>query len=152
MFGLMPWRKEREELGLADLNREFRAIYDRLFGGWPTLTEEFRPERPWNVEVEETEKEFVVRMEAPGFEAGEFVIEVRGDRLSVKAEHSVETKGPEGKEPREVEKRVRRYERVLTLPEGIDLEKLTAAYRNGMLELHLPRAEEAVPRRIPVNG
>lgn len=153
MFALMPWKKEREEFPLADLNREFRAIYDRLFGGWPTVSEEFRPERLWNVEVEETEKEFVVRMEAPGFEATEFVIEVLGDRLSVKAEHKVETKRPaEGKEPREVEMRARRYERILTLPEGTVAEKLTAGYRNGMLELHLPRAEEAAPRRISVTG
>ncbi len=151
MFGLVPWRKEREEaFPLAELRRDFRTLYDRLFAGWPTLAEEFRMEHMWNVEVEELEKEVVVRMEAPGFEAKEFTVEILGNRLTVKAEHTVETKPEETKEP--VEKRVRRFERVLTLPEGITLEKMTAAYRNGMLELHLPRAEEAIPHRIPVAG
>jgi len=154
MFALMPWRKARaEEFPLANVAEEFGALYNRLFAGWPTFPEEFRPERLWNIEIAETEKEFLVRMEAPGFEAEEFKVEVLGNRLAVKAEHTVETKAPaEAKEPAEMEKRVRRFERVLTLPEGTVPEMVTAAYRNGMLELHLPRAEEVLPRRIPVNG
>ena len=61
---------------------------DRLFTGWPTSVEEFPPERLWNLEVEEAEKEMVVRMAAPGFETEEFHLEIGGNRLFVKAEHT----------------------------------------------------------------
>jgi len=68
MFGLVPWRKEEERAWpvghpLAELNREFRTLANRLFTGYPTLFEEMNPERLWNVAVDETEKEFVVKME-----------------------------------------------------------------------------------------
>jgi len=167
MFGLVPWRKEREVLmpaenPLAALSNEFRALYSRFFPDWPLL-KEFEPERLWNVDVMETEKEMLIRMEVPGFEPEDFHLDLRGDRLHVKAEHTTpakEVKEPtEVKEPNEakelkpaVEKRVRRYERVFTLPEGVALEKVEACYHSGVLEVRLPRVEEAVGRRIPVRG
>jgi len=144
----MAWPTEHP---LAELRREFRTLYDRLFAGCPTLFEEFMPERLWNLEVEEMEKELVVRMAVPGFETEEFNLEMRGNRLFVKAEHPAEAK--EVKEPTEAkEKVVRRFERVLEMPEGLDPEKVTALYRNGVLEVHLPRLEATLPRRIPVTA
>lgn len=156
MFGLIPWRKEETlpvEYPLAEVEREFRTLYNRLFNAWPTMLEEFKPERLWNLEVEETEKEFVVKMEVPGFELPDFHLDLRGNKLFVKAEHTVKAKEPE-KEPAEkpVAREVRRYERVLTLPEGLDLEKVEATYRNGVLKIVLPRKEEALGRRIPVHA
>ena len=50
------------------------------------------------------------------------------------------------------EKVVRRFERMLELPEGLDPEKVTARYHTGVLEMHLPRLEETLPRRIPVTA
>lgn len=154
MFALMPWRKARaEEFPVAELGREFGALCNRLFAGWPNLPEEFLHERLWNTEIEETEKEILVRMEAPGFEAEEFKVEILGNRLTVKAENAVEAKEPAAaKEAHELEKRTRCFERIMTLPEGMVPEMMTAVYRNGVLELHLPRAENVLPRRVPVNG
>jgi len=158
MFGLVPWRKEEERAWpvghpLAELNREFRTLANRLFTGYPTLFEEMNPERLWNVAVDETEMEFVVKMEVPGFELEEFHLEVRDNRLFVKAEHTLETKKPvEKKEEKPVAKEVRRYERVLMLPEGLELEKAEAFYRNGVLEIRLPRTKEALGFRIPVRA
>ena len=69
--------------------------------------------------------------------------------MFVKAEHTE-------KEPKEEEKTppkfVRRFERVVTLPEVVVPEKAEALYRNGMLEIKLPRTEEARPRLIPVHA
>jgi len=156
MFGLVPWRKEWEvafpaEPALAEMRHEFRTLANRLFNAWPTMPEEFLPERMWNVEVTETEKEVVVRMEAPGFEPEEFHLEVRDNRLFVKAEHAVEEKEPK-EEKKTPPKFLRRFERVLTLPEVVEPEKAEALYRNGMLEIKLPRREEAKPRLIPVHA
>jgi HSP20 family protein len=158
MFGLIPWRKEAMtlpvEYPLATVEREFRTLYNRLFNAWPAMFEEME-ERLWNLEVEEKEKEFVVKMEVPGFELPDFHLDLRGNKLLVKAEHTVEAKEPPEKpEPakKPPNKEVRRYERMLTLPEGLDVEKVAATYRNGVLTIVLPRKEEALARRIPVHA
>jgi HSP20 family protein len=159
MFGLVPWRKEWDvawpaEPALADLRHEFRTLANRLFNAWPAMPEEFLPERMWNVNVTDTEKEVLVRMEAPGFEPEEFDLEVRDNRLIVKAEHMEKKEPTEAKEPaKEMPPKVlRRFERVVTLPEVVEPEKAEANYRHGMLEIRLPRMEEVKPRRIPVLG
>jgi len=149
MFGMVPWRKEVEN-PLAVLPHDLGALYARLFGGFPLL-KEFESERLWNVEVTEGEKEVLVRMEVPGFELEDFTLEVLGDRLYLKAEHHAPKAEKEGT-PEKAPKAMRTYERVLTLPEGLALDKVEARYHSGILEVRLPRAEATLPRRIPVAG
>jgi len=151
MFGMIPRRKEAEERWpvaspLAVLPNEFRALYHRLFGDMPLLRE-LDTERLWNIEMTEAEKEVMVKMEVPGFEPEDIHLDLRGNRLTVKAEHA---EPKEAKE--EAAKKVRRYERVLLLPEGLTPEKAEARYHSGVLEIRLPRTEEAVGHRIPVRG
>jgi HSP20 family protein len=148
MFGLMP-RKEKGKVGypMADLREEFKALYDRFFGGWPLL---FAPpyEGPGGMgglEVKDADKEVLVRAEMPGFEPEEIEIEWLEGRLMIRA----------GKEP-EADKKppehaCYRYERFVELPVvAVAPEKAEAIYRNGVLEVHLPKAQEALPRRIPI--
>jgi HSP20 family protein len=92
--------------------------------------------------MEEREKEFVVRAEVPGFEANELVVNLTGNMLTIRAEHKVAREGKE-----EVE---RRFERTFTVPTGVIPEKIEALYRNGVLEVHLPRSPEPEGRRIEV--
>jgi HSP20 family protein len=82
----------------------------------------------------------------PGFEARELDVQLTGNLLTIRAEH-METPGKEG-EP--MERAYGRLERTLTLPEGIVPEKVEALYRNGVLEVHVPKTPEAQPRRIEV--
>src|SRR5436190_1517977 len=83
----------------------------------------------------------VDRVEAPGFEAQDFDVEVSGGMLTVRAEHK-----EAGKKDEEAGERWTRLERSVTLPEGLDLDKVEATYRNGVLELHLPKHPDALPR------
>ena len=66
--------------------------------------------------------------------------------LTIRAEYKEKT------EKETAERYEARFERVLTLPEGIEPEKVEARYRNGMLEVHLPRTPEARPRCIEVKA
>jgi HSP20 family protein len=125
------------------LRDEFGMLADRLFRGWPALFEPLvEPDRFWNLALTDTEKEVVVRAEMPGFEAADLEVELRNNRLLIKAEKKREEKGEEYTE--------RRYERVVDLPVETDLAKVEAAYRNGVLEVHLPKTEAATGRRIPI--
>ena len=153
MFGMTPWKGKEPtrttwypEHPIEKLREEFVGLYDRLFSHLPAMVE---PERFWKLEVEDNEKEVVVRAEVPGFEAEEFDIQLRGNHLVVKAEHKEETK--EKKEETEVlERHTRKYERFVTLPAGTDLEKVEARYHSGVLEVKLPKTAEAMARRVPV--
>jgi HSP20 family protein len=148
MFGLVP-RREKEKVGypIPRLPDEFKALYDRFFNGWPMLFEAFpEPEHFWGLEVKEAEKEVVVRAEVPGFEAADLDVELRNNRLIVTAEKKREAKEKE----KGFEYAERRYERFVELPVEVEAAKVEATYRNGVLEVHLPKTEEAAGRRIPV--
>jgi len=121
MFSLMPWKRERagdaplvrwEEPPFHLLRREMGSLLDRVFGAEPV---------GWGLDVEELEKEVVVRAELPGFEASEIDINLTGEELTIRAEHKVE-KGKEGGP--EAERRYAAVRRFVTLPSGIEVEKV----------------------------
>jgi len=153
MFALKP-REERgrllpgAEYPLRWMPEEFSTLFNRLFAGWPPVEEpEWMP--GWNVTTEEKEKEVVIRAELPGFEAEEVKLEVKGERLTIEAEH----KEPAEKTEKKEEKTERAYahvKRMMTLPPTVELEKAEAVYRNGVLEVRLPRKPEAMGHRIEV--
>jgi HSP20 family protein len=144
MFGLVPWKKSGNGTALANRNdhplslfrNEFDTLFDRFFG----------PEPDWagvGLEADETEKDVTVRMDAPGFEPGDFDIRVSGETLRITAER----KSHEGTGRFE-----RRVQRAVTLPAAVNADKVEATYKNGGLELILPKSEQARGKKIAVRG
>ena len=82
-------------------------------------------------------------MDAPGFEPGEFEVQASGDTLRITAER----KGRDGDGSYE-----RRFQRSFTLPAPVDAEKVQATYKNGVLELTLPKTERAQWKKVAVTG
>lgn len=134
-----PVLREERLPAFERMRNEFDTLFNRFF---PAEWEELKP--LWETAVKEEEKEFVVRMEMPGFEPEHLTVEVTGERVHVKAERAHE------KAEKEEPTWRRRYERYVTLPTGVAAEKVAATYRNGVLEIHLPKTEAAAARRIPV--
>lgn len=144
MLSLVPRRRERTPLARWErepfevLRRELASLFE-----FPWFRTTWEAE-PWGFETEEREKEVVLRTEMPVFELGEVEVTLRGNVLTVRGEHT---------EPAEGEAKERwhaRLERTVTLPAGIEPEKVEARYHSGVLEVHVPRAPEAMPRRIEV--
>ena len=157
MFSLIPWRKEKQTHGtvaergdhpFALLRREFDSLFDRVFGRWPAPGDWDVP--GWGLDVQDAGQEVLVRAEAPGFEAGDFDVQVSGNTLHVRAEHREEAR--EGAEGGRGASRYGRFERWVTLPPGTDADKVEARYRNGVLEVRLAKTPEAVGRRIEVKS
>ncbi|GIW94187.1 MAG: hypothetical protein KatS3mg110_2228 [Pirellulaceae bacterium] len=170
MFSLIPWRKRngnikvrrggmvkttREEDLFDRLREDFAALVNRFFDDrWmterftdvPSLWSEGRLSWPWDLGWEDHENEYVLRVEAPGFEAEEFDIRVSGNVLTVRAEHKAES----GKEGRTYSYRYGSLRRTVTLPHGADVDHIDARYHNGVLEIHLPKTAEAKGKRIEV--
>jgi HSP20 family protein len=153
MFDLMPRRKERDRGGSLTAREGFPfgpmdALFNRLFAGWPVSPwEDGGRTMSWGLDVEETDKEVIIRAEAPGFEAKDFEVYLNGDVLTIQAEHK-DARGKAGEA--ETERRYARLRRTVQLPSGTEAEKVAATYRNGVLEMHLPRKPEAQGRRIEV--
>lgn len=134
----------RTETPFDWMSEEFARVLNRFFTA--PLMEVPEEIYPWRLTTEEREKEIVVRVELPGFAPEEIKVELLGERLTIEAEHRVPAEGEGEQPPREVT----RMRRTLTLPPGIALETMEAVYRNGVLEVHLPRTPEATARRIEV--
>jgi HSP20 family protein len=158
MFNLIPWKK-KESIGTALQPRrdrdpfslirsEFDQLFDRFYqdffaplstpGGFPRL---------WELDWEDTDKEVIVRAEAPGFEVGDFDVQVSGNWLTIRAERKQTKKNGNGQKTAE-----RLFQRSLTLPPGVDPDKVEARYHSGVLELHFAKLPEAMGKRITVKS
>jgi HSP20 family protein len=162
MFHLTPWKKG-EKTGaiesrpgnypLARLREEFESLFDRFFGAFPMTGEGFDFEHGWALDVDESDRDVVIRAEAPGFEAKDFDVEMSGNVLHIRAEKKHEEKKEEKEKGGYTEeRRYARFERMVTLPEYVDRNKVEASYRNGVLEVRMPKTAEAKGKRIEVKA
>lgn len=159
MFNLMPWRKKESESASLEQTRnpvvrlrdEIDTLFDRFMSGWSGSTG-LEPVfgRSWGFDLIDGEDEVTVKAELPGFEAGDLDVQAAGQMLTIKAE-----KRREGKKEGNGNVHERSYtsfRRSVPLPAGADPEKIEATYRNGVLEVHVPKSEQAKGKRIAVNS
>jgi HSP20 family protein len=123
---------------------EFTRLFNRMVPTWP-----FEETYPWGFTMEEKEKEVILRAELPGFEPAELKVEMVGERLIITAEHKEPAEETE-KTEKKPERAYAHVKREVTLPVGVEVEKVAATFRNGVLEVHLPRKPETMPHRIEV--
>jgi HSP20 family protein len=158
MKSLMPWKRRGEEGGstaltesprdsLRQMRRELESLFDRFLGGWPMAAGRDWPMTELGFDVDDTENELVVRADAPGFEPDDFNVEIVGDNLVLRAEHKEETKKGNARHYRSG-----RLYRSMTLPHSVEPEKIDARYHSGVLEIHVPKGEEAKGKRIEVKA
>jgi len=124
---------------------QFDQLFERFVRQWPSLC--YGRGWRWGLDVRDQNDAVIVRAEAPGFEAGDFDIQVSDDRVVLRAAKKVETKGKEGKTTEYREQEC--YESV-TLPPGIDRDKVEAKYHNGILTVTFPKTAEGKPRHVTV--
>lgn len=103
------------------------------------------------MDIKERENEYVVRTDLPGVRKEDISITLENGVLTITAERKSEEVEKEGE--REIRREVRygRYARSLRLGTQIDEKSVKANYRDGVLELVLPKAEQVKPRKISVD-
>jgi HSP20 family protein len=106
-----------------------------------------------SVDVYETDKEIVVKADLPGVEPEDLEVYCTDDALVLRGETRREDDRQEGNVHR-TERSYGRFERQIPLPPGVRSEEIQANFRNGVLELRVPKSEEATQRmrRIPIGG
>jgi HSP20 family protein len=120
----------------------FQREVDRLFNQfWSDLpSQSTAATTSPSFQVNANEDGWRIDIPIPGIDPKDVSLDVAGNTLSIRAEASSSDK----------ETRVGRYEQSFTIPPFLDLEKLSASHRHGMLRLALPLKESVKPRRIQI--
>ena len=140
---------------LFGFRREFDEMFNRILSGktWGHELPEFKKVLNITPAVEEfvdkEAKKYVCRVTLPGVEPKELQIHVQANVLTIRGERKL-THSTKEIELMEGEIVYGVFERALVLPEGVNVEKLTAEYVNGVLEITAPVAAAALPRKIEI--
>jgi HSP20 family protein len=132
--------------GLTRLNSfddvfSFQREVDRLFNQfWSDLPTRTAAGSSPSFHVNTTDDSWRVDVPLPGIDPKDVSLEVAGNNLTIRAE--VPNEGGDTN--------VSRYEQTFMIPQFLDLEKLTASHRHGMLRLTLPLKESVKPRRVQI--
>jgi HSP20 family protein len=100
------------------------------------------------VDVIEDTSGITLYADLPGVPKDKLSLEVEADTLTIEGEIALQM--PAGMEPTHAEVSLPRYRRVFTLSKELDPQKVNAEFNQGILKLHIPKAEHAKPRRIEV--
>ena len=121
----------------------FTDFFDRPFGEVVNRMPVNKPA----VNVSEEEGAYMIELAAPGLEKGDFELAVDQNLLTVKVEKETKTEETEGKMKRQ-EFNFTRFSRSFHLPETVNVDAIEATYDKGVLNIRLPKVDEA--KALPV--
>jgi len=132
----------------------WRSMVDRMFDNsfWGPLANWTEP-ASWNLalDVSETKDEFLVKASLPGINPDDLEITYDNNVLSIQGE--VKEDKENGDQHFHLrERRYGSFYRSITLPSSVKADAIKAAYDSGVLTLHLPKSEEAKPKRIAIHS
>ncbi len=133
---------------LTTIQDEVNRLFDGVFGRSSfsqDLAQAFTPA----IDVEEKPEEFVVHVDLPGVSSKDVKVTLTGDTLTIRGERKLDRESKNGGR-RRVERSYGSFERSFTLGTPVRSDKVQATYRDGVLEVHVPKADEARVREIEV--
>lgn len=162
-MNLIPWRRKPEERNegllpqppsLTRLREEIDDLFDRFWRDpWSLTTGHLLGEEQvgWGprVNVAESEDEVTVEAELPGIDPKEVDIQISGGVLTISGQHEEEHKD-EQRSYHYAERRLGRFKRSITLPSSVDVDTVSAEFKNGLLKVTASKRPEAKPKRIEV--
>jgi HSP20 family protein len=146
-MALVKWDPFRELEEMSDrLNRMFARPV-----AWQGHDKEIMTVADWTptVDISETETEFLIKAELPDIKKEAVKVTVENGVLTIQGERNRE-KEEKGKKYHRVERSYGRFVRSFTLPDSVDAATVKAEYADGVLNLHLPKSEQAKPKQIEV--
>ena len=144
-MALMEWKPMSD---LLDIRDEMNRIFDDF------TRRPFRiglRESGWNpsVDIAETNEEIVVKAELPGMTKEDVNISITDNILTLKGEKKQEKEVKEENYHR-IERSYGSFQRSFTLPVKIQHEKVKATFKDGVLNISIPKAEEVKPKQIEI--
>jgi len=137
MFGQTRWSPFED---MFSFQREADRLFNQFWNELPA-----RSSRPtattYPFQVHTSEDSWRLEIPMPGIDPKHVSIEVAGATINVRAEQTGGSRDGET-----------RYEQSVTVPQFLDLERITASHRHGLLELTVPLKDSVKPRRIQIEG
>ena len=144
---IVRWEPLRE-LGTlqSEMNRLFNTVFDGPAPSGATMRRWMPP-----MDLVESGEDFVLRADLPGMSEEDVKIELEDSTLTIsgerKAEHEQREKGWH-----RIERSFGRFSRSLTLPDGVDPDRIEASFNHGVLDVRIPKPEQRKPRRIAISS
>ena len=141
-MAIVRWDPFRDVTSLRD---EVNRLFSRTLGDGGAET--------WTpaLDVLDTSEAVVVKAELPGMRPEDIDIEVDDNVLTIRGERRFEEKIEEGRFYR-LERAYGHFSRSLGLPQGVRSDEISANFDRGVLEVRVPKTEEARPRKITVGA
>ena len=146
-MALVRWDPFRELEEVSDrLNRMFaRPVASRTNGKETMIVADWTP----SVDISETEQEYQIKAEIPDVKKEDVKVMLEDGVLTIQGERKHE-KEEKGKKYHRIERSYGSFVRTFSLPDVIEEEKVKAEFKDGVLNLHLPKSEKAKPKAIEV--
>ena len=147
-MSLMRWRPTNS---LTGIRGEMNRLFDDFFAGWPErrrglLEGEWAP----SIDVAETDENIIVTVELPGVKQKDVEITITDGILILKGEKKEEKEVKE-KNYHRIERSYGSFQRSISLPTGVKADKAKATYKDGVLQVAIPKTEEAKPKQIKID-
>jgi HSP20 family protein len=134
---------------LSSLRDEIERLFESPLAWFENSSQPFSGGWIPAIDVYEDKDHVFVRAEVPGMKKEEIDISLHEGVLTVAGERKLEY---DKAETHRVERFAGRFQRSITLPSPVDAAKVRATYKDGILAITLPKAEEAKPKQITVNA
>jgi len=103
-----------------------------------------------SVDIEEEDDKYKIKADLPGVDKKDIDVKMENGMLSIRGEKHTETESGKGSKRHRTERFHGSFARSFTLPDSVDADKVDAAYKNGVLTLLIPKAEQARPKSIDI--
>ena len=124
---------------------EFNRLFNSLWEQSAATSQRWVPE----MDLVETDDHYVLKADLPGMKQEDVSLELNDGTLTISGERKAEYERKE-KGFFRLERSFGKFSRSLTLPDGVDPDKIEAAFHDGVLEVTIPKPEQRKPRRIEV--
>jgi HSP20 family protein len=141
MFGLTRWNSFDDVFAFQ---REVDRLFNQFWTDLPTRTNAAWLPSSASFRVNSTADGWHVEVPLAGVDPRHITLEVSGNTLTIRAEQAATDNG--------TTLPASRYEQTITVPPFLDVDKVQASHRHGMLQLMLPIKESVKPRRIQIEG
>ena len=133
-----------------DIQNDINRLFDRFLGR-PQSNGGGRERQTWVpvVDMYETNDDLIVDVELPGVREKDVSLSITGDVLTVKGERELPELGDNNYV--QMERVYGKFQRSLRLPMPVQSDRVSATYRDGVLEVRLPKAEEVRPKEIKID-
>jgi HSP20 family protein len=145
---LMNWDPWRD---IADMRNTFNRLFGEATPGAAIAGHTVPGSWMMPVDIAETADEFVVKAELPGMKPEEIEITVADNQVTLKGKRT-EAREEKGVNYIRSERRLGSFYRSFALSAPVDDARVTATYRDGVLEVHLPKSEGVKPKQIRIQS